>query len=216
MKNTFLLAAASALLLASAVQADEFAFNVDLNTSSLAGNPDGPFSLDFQLNGTANNTVFLNNFAFANGTPLGTPSYSSNDGSVSGDLGSSVVLSDATDAFTEFYQGFSAGTTEINFDATFLSTNVNPVTPDAFSVAILDSGLNNIPTTSFADTLVLLNVDATPLTVANVETDSSLAPDAGVTASVTPAPEPGTGLMALGVGLVALGWRARRSRQSGR
>ncbi len=55
-----LLASLCAGLYAPASQAGSISWQVDLDTSALAGSPDGPFSLDFQLNqgsGLATNTV---------------------------------------------------------------------------------------------------------------------------------------------------------------
>ncbi len=207
------------MLCASAGQAATLSFHVGVNTSSLVGNANGPFSLDFQLNGVgpATNTVTLDDFSFTGGTPTGAPSLF---GNATGDLGSTVSLNDAGSADNEFFQGFTAGTTEIQFDAS-ITENVNAGTPDAFAMAILDNNLLNIPTTGAFDSLLELDISQSNLGVGNVQTATSTAPDAGVTVDVTaPAPEPGTLGMFLSAGLLAAGWislrRTRRNRAAGR
>src|SRR5688572_15958379 len=67
---------------------------VTLNTSSLIGNPNGPFVVSFQLTdgsfaGDGNNTVTLSAFDFGGGTPGAV--LASN---VTGDLSSAIVLTD--------------------------------------------------------------------------------------------------------------------------
>jgi len=121
-------------------------FNVSLNTSSLVGNPNGPFSLDFQLtdgSGTndGNNTAIINNFQFGGGSPTGSPTLS---GGGSGGLATAVTLSDSS-FFNELLQGFTPGSL-LSFDVN-LSTNVDAGgTPDELSFAILDGLGNEIPT----------------------------------------------------------------------
>jgi hypothetical protein len=197
------------ILCASTGQAAYLAYHVDVNTAPLVGNPNGPYSLDFQLNqgsGAATNSVILNNFIFLAGNPTGSPTLF---GGASGNLGSTVFLNDAVSAANEFFQGFSGGTTKISFDV-LMSANVDPITPDAFSMAILDSGLGNIPATGLGDSLMLVNIDVSNPSLADVQTFTSTDPDAGVTLTVTGTPEPGTLGMGLAAGLIALGWSARR------
>jgi hypothetical protein len=182
-------------------------FQVNVNTASLIGNPNAPYSLDFQLNqgtGAATNTVALSHFVFTAGNPTGSPT---RIGGVTGDLTSSVFLTDATNPANEFFQGISGGTTRIAFDVS-MTDNVDPTTPDAFVMAILDKSLGNIPTTGLGDSLLLVNIDVSNLSLANVQTFTSTSPDAGVTVTVTP--EPGTLGMVVAVGLIALGRRVRR------
>jgi hypothetical protein len=207
--------AACAAFCAPASQAASISYQVDVNTSSLVGDADGPFSLDFQLNqgsGLATNTVTLSNFSFAGGSATGSPNLS---GGATGSLGSSVILTDTTDPFNEFFQTFSAGTTAINFDVT-LTANVDPVIPDSFSMAILDSGLANITTTGLGDSLMLVNITASNLTLSDVQTFTSTAPDAGVTVAVSP--EPGTLYLLMGAaGLIGLlAWKRRYVQQPSR
>jgi hypothetical protein len=210
---------ACTMLCASTVQAATLSFHVGVNTSSIVNNVNGPFSLDFQLNGVgpATNAVTLDDFSFTGGTPTGSASLF---GNATGDLGSTVSLNDSGSANNEFFQGFTAGTTEIQFDA-FVTENVNPGTPDAFVMAILDNSLANIPTTAAGgdNSLLLLNISQLNLNLGNVQTAASTAPDAGVTVAVTaPTPEPGTLAMFLSGGLLAAGWislrRPRRNRDA--
>src|SRR5690349_14032044 len=122
-----------------------------MSTSPLVGNPAGPFSLDFQLNdgsaaGDGNNTAVLSGFFFGSGASLGSASVA---GGASGDLGSSVTLTDSG-FLNEFTQGFTPGAT-LQFLLN-LSTNVDAGdTPDQFSFAILDSSGAQLPTLSFFD-----------------------------------------------------------------
>jgi hypothetical protein len=111
-------AAACTMLFAVTGQAGTFSFHVDVDTSSLVDDSGAPFSLDFQLTGTGANTATLTNFSFTGGGPLTEPTFGpAYTNGASGDLGSSVVLTDTADFFNEFFQGFSAGTTAISFDA---------------------------------------------------------------------------------------------------
>jgi hypothetical protein len=202
-----LLMTACAMLAAATSQAAILSFHVDVNTSSLVGNPNGPFSLDFQLNdggGTVTNMVSLSNFIFTSGAPVGA---ATRIGGATGDLSSGVTLTDALFFSNEFFQGFSATTTHIGFNVS-ITENVEPGIPDAFSMAILDSGLSNIPTTGLGDSLLLVNIGSTPLHFSDIQLFSSTAPDGGVTVAATP--EPGSLGLVLGSGLIALGWSIRR------
>jgi hypothetical protein len=169
MKPTRILSATSAALLitallvamapaAKATTFPDLQYNVTLNLSSLNLLPNAPFSLDLQLvtgSAAANvtNTVTLSNFVFTGGTASGTPDYT--NGNESGSLASSVVLTTGTTPVAqeanEFAEAFSSGVTSISFhvDQTPNSELVSSGTPipDQFNVAILDNGLNNVPTT---------------------------------------------------------------------
>ena len=202
-----LLMTAWAMLAAATSQATSLSFHVDVNTSSLVGNLNGPFSLDFQLNdggGTMTNVVSLSNFIFTNGAPTGAANLI---GGATGNLSSGVTLTDALFFSNEFYQGFSATTTHIGFNVS-MTQNVEPGIPDAFSMAILDSSLSNIPTTGLGDSLLLVNIGSSPLHFSDIQLFRSTAPDSGVTVAATP--EPGTVGLVLGSGLIALGWGVRR------
>jgi hypothetical protein len=202
-----LLMTAFAIIAAAPSQAAILSFHVDVNTSSLVGNPNGPYSLDFQLNdggGTATNVVSLSHFIFTNGAPTGSANLI---GGATGNLTSGVTLTDALFFSNEFFQGFSVTTTHIGFDVS-MTEAVEPGIPDAFSMAILDSGLFNIPTTGLGDSLLLVNIASSPLRFSDIQLFSSTAPDSGVTVAATP--EPGTLGLVLGSGLIALVWSVRR------
>ena len=206
-----------ALLLACATvgRGANLNYTVYLNTASLAGNTNAPFSLDLVLGSgsqspNSDNTVTLSNFVFYNGS-VGAVSYSS--GGETGSMSSSVTLTTSGED-NELAQTFSNTVTEIQFSVSMTPNTNNPF-PDQFDVAILDSGLNNIPTTdpSGGNTLVLANIN-TAQTVGSVNTYRSSANGEapGVTAAV-PEPTPVAGLL---VGLAALGlwFRAKASRRS--
>jgi hypothetical protein len=199
--GALLLSAASLFAFAPAAKAVTFpdlVYTLTLNLSSLPSNPNGPFSLDFQLatgSGNVTNTVTLSNFVFTGGTAVGTPDFTS--GGESGSLASSVVLTNSS-SFNELAQAFSSGVTQISFQVDETrNTDVvgnGTVTPDQLNVAILDNNRNNIPTTdpSGANELAT-SVLVTTETAATVKQFS-----------VAAVPEPSTYATLLG-GLIALG-----------
>ncbi|MGC3989263.1 MAG: hypothetical protein QM796_06225 [Chthoniobacteraceae bacterium] len=142
-KFTALLAlGASFLMLHHSAKANAI-YTISLNTAALSADSSSPFYLDFQFSSGAtvgNNTVTLSNFAFTGGSATGS---ATTTGTASGSLGSTVTLVDGKTTLTEFYQGFTAGTTNISF--TLNSTlNVDPgLNPDQFSISILDSALGS-------------------------------------------------------------------------
>jgi hypothetical protein len=113
--------------------------HVQINTAPLVGNAFGPFAVDVQLTdgsgaGDANNSVTLSALTFGAGQATGSPLLL---GGASGDLGSSVVLTDAT-FFNEFTQTFQPGAA-LGFDLSF-TTNVDAGTiPDGITFALLDA-----------------------------------------------------------------------------
>ena len=184
-------------------------YTVTIDTRSLAGQPPppAPFALDFQLidgGGTVNNTVTLSDFDFgAGGGATGSPTTT---GGAGGSLASTVTLSDTT-FLSEFIQGFTPSSTDQLSFLLDLTTNVEPSTPDSFSLAIFDSSGKGIPT-SFFDVFVQADI-TTPLTIRTFASDSSMAPPGCPTCAgldiaapaVTPVPEPGTlVLLASGIG----------------
>lgn len=213
---TKLAIAVAAMLAPAATHAATFNFHVDLNVSSLAGTPNSPFFLDFQLNegsGTLANSVTINNFLFTGGSATGSPS---TFGLATGSMGSSITLNDnASNAFNEIFQGFTAGTTDIQFDVT-LSQNSPGVTPDGFIISILDSEANNpqIATTDFTNSSMVTVPIGAANTLGDVQTFTSTSP-AGATATVTPAavPEPSS-MMALVGGIGCLMTLRRRRAQA--
>ena len=208
----FALVAACIMISASTSKA-ALIYHVDINTAPLVGSSSAPFSLDFQLNDGSGtlagvNTVTLVNFVFTGGNPTGSASLF---GGAAGSLSSTVTLTDGTFFSNEFFQGFSAGTTKIGFDA-LLTTVVDPgLTPDAFSMAILDNNLFNIATNGTGDSLMLVNINSTSLSLSAVQKFTSTS---GVTVAASPTPEPSSWLV-MGSGLLALGWLVRRRNMKG-
>jgi hypothetical protein len=199
----------------------DLVYYVKLNLSSLAGNANGPYSLDFQLatgSGNVTNTVTLSNFQYVGGGVTGTPNYTA--GGESGSLATSLVLTDSS-LNNEFAEALTAGVTQLSFkvDETPNSEVVSSGTPipEQFNVFLDDSTGYSIPTTdSSGGTLVESDLGSSS-TLATVETFTSTSPDAGVTASVSASapvltPEPAsTSLLLLGAGGV-LGFLGLRRR----
>jgi len=195
MKTTRLLSTAGAALSAAllialapsaqALSTPDFDYTVTLNVASLSSNPNQPFSLDLQLvqgSGNVTNTVHVYNFS-TTGTASGFTGTSYNNGSETGSIapGGSVVLTNSQ-SDNELAATFAAGTQTISFNVdetpnTEVVGSGTPI-PDQFNIAILDSGLNNIPTTdpSGGNTLLTSALGEEP----NVTTFSSLTPDGGV------------------------------------
>jgi hypothetical protein len=210
MKTTLRAVVLLAALIAMITVRADTSFNVLLDTSTLVGNPAGPFALDFQLNdgagvGDGNNTATLSNFQFGGGSASDSPTWF---GGASGDLASSVVLTD-TDPFNEFYQAFNPGAW-LSFNV-LLSTNfIFGDIPDLFSFAILDGSLMNLATQSFgSDTFLEVNIDsATP----SIETFASA--DLSIGAPTATVPETlNSGLWAGGLLTLAAIFRRRQARQ---
>jgi hypothetical protein len=158
MKTTKLILA---LLGAAAVAASARATLVTLNTSSLAG---GTYYVDFQLNdghgtGDGNNTATITGFNFGGGAVTGDIGAF---GGVTGDLASTVTLTDTT-PFNEFFESFTAGGF-LSFDVQ-LTGNPDSPAPDEFGFALLDSNLYNLPTTALgSDQFVTADITgATPV-----------------------------------------------------
>jgi len=200
LKGTLLLAAGIFL---SAAAANAAVYHATIDTSTLTATGNGPFSLDFQFNGgdtPGNNTVVLSSFSFGGGSASGSPTLSSG---VTGSLLTSVTFTNDT-AFSEFYQTFNPGT-QILFDIT-VTQNIDGITPDSFSVAILDGTLANIDTNSPSASLIQFDIDTTGNL--SVTSSSGTGIYAGVTAAV---PEPSSTMLA---GLLSGGLLLRRRRRN--
>lgn len=194
------------LMCMSGAQA-RFSYHVQVDTSSLGSNPDAPFSLDFQLidgGGLVGNTVLLGNFTFGGGSATGSPSAT---GGATGDLNVGVQLSDSL-FFNELFQSFMPGST-LGFDVS-MTENPEPGTPDAFSFAILDKDLLNIPTTGLGDSLLFVNLNS-PLSIGNVVVASGTGAF-GKVATVASIPDSGSTCTYLLLGLGGIGLVRRRFR----
>ena len=200
--------AASALLACATPGRAALSYNVYLNTASLIGNTNAPFSLDVVLSSgsqvpNSDNTITLSNFIFTGGS-VGAVSYSA--GGQTGSMSSTVSLTNSA-LDNELAQQFASTVTQIQFSVSMTSNTNNPF-PDQFNVSILDANLNNIATTdpSGGNTLLLVNIN-TGQTLNSVNTYRSTAGGTGpgVTAVV---PEPASTATLLLGGLAGLGWLA--------
>lgn len=199
----------AALAFASLAQA-QLQFQVQLNTSSLVSSPNGPFSLDFQLNdgsasGDGNNWATLSNFQFGGGSAWGS---ATTLGGAAGSLGSTVTLNDSNWYLNDFYQSFTPGSW-LSFTVSLSNWADAGPTPDKFSFAILDGAVINLPTLSLgSDTFLEVNLTGgTPSILTYGSLDGAIAAP-----TVTPVPEASTyGIWAAAL-LGALALRQRRKR----
>ena len=188
------------LLVGAGVCQAQTLFTVSLDTSSLIGNANGPFSLDFQLNdgsGTndGNNTAKLSNFNFGSGTATGA---ATNSGGASGNLTSGVTIKDSS-FVNELYQSFTPGNT-LKFDVSLTGNADAGSTPDEFSFAILNSSFVEIPTTGAANAFLIADINPQGITI---QTFAGAQPYAGIGAPTVSSTVPEPGLLAmLGAGLV--------------
>lgn len=205
------------------VQAVSFTVTIDTTNLATQPTPPAPFSLEFQFNdggGTVTNTVTLSNFNFGTGGgAAGTPTYNCTSGAacsgISGNLSGTVTLGDSSDFFNEFIQPFTPSAADPLSFLLDLTTNVEPVTPDAFSLAILDWQGVGIPT-AFFDVFVQIDLTS-PLTIATYGSDIShpLGIDLPApTVRTVQVPEPAISLLlAVGLAAVALQQLLRSSRR---
>ena len=183
--------AACAVALPASSRAQNLTYHVDLNVASLlAAATQGPYYLDFQLTGdglpaAATNSVLVSNFKFTLGSAVGTPVSYEN---AAGNMNFSVVLSlDSGDTLNELYQQFSTTTTDIQFDVTS-TANASGITPDLFSVSILDKSLGQIATTAPDGVSLVTETINGSVPAPSVRYYRSTSP-AGVVASAVPEPK---------------------------
>ncbi len=184
--------------LPAAAAAGTINFHVDVNTAPLIVAPGGPFFLDFQLtggSGLATNTATIYGITFGGGS-VTPPAFTT--GGASGDLSTSVSLTDAGSFFNEFFEGFTPGGT-LGFNV-LETTNTDAPQPDLFAFAILDGSLFNLPTTGLGDSLVWVTL-GDGIGVNAVQTAVTRAPE-GISARVTAVPEP-SAILLVASGLAA-------------
>ncbi len=201
-------AAGTLLLLLLAAPSQAAVILIGIDTTPLMTGVTGPYSIEFQFvdgDGIANNTVTIDSFTFGGGSPSGSATVL---GGVTGDLSGSVVMND-TSFFNTFYQPFVPGS-QLTFQVT-LTGNYTAPTPDAFSFAILNGSLLEVPTTGMANELVFVDLKTPPVISKYQGIAVGEDPVLGAaTADLQGVPEPSTGLICLvGLGLLALRGRKR-------
>lgn len=196
-------------------------YQVSLDTAALGGSSAGPFWLALQLSdgsgtGDGNNAAILSGFDFGGGGPAGSPLLI---GSASGDLSSTVVLTDSA-GIGYFAQGFTSGS-HLQFQLD-LTTNVDSgAIPDAFILSVLDQTLTPIPTAAGfpLDMLAEIDIDSDHPAVHTFAGDTSRSPAAGgspiglAAPDISSVPEPGSCvLLASALAAAALRHRKRVNR----
>jgi hypothetical protein len=208
MKNPRLQIIALAALLftcgAPISSATGISLNVSINTSGLPTTPGSEIVFiltDGSGLGDANNTATLTNFALGTGS-VGTVD-PSNSGGISGDMSSTVSLTDSS-LLNWFGETFSAGSS-LSFLLNLTTIVDAGGTPDQFSIEILDPSGNFLsPSDPLTGNLLAINLDsASPST----STQSSLV----TVSSPGPvnAPEPAT-IFLLTAGLAAIALSTKR------
>jgi hypothetical protein len=209
------LACASAMLVAATAGAQSL-YHVDVSTSSLIGNPNAPFYLDFQLNygsGPFGNSASIGNFTGI--TPVGSPTLS---GTAAGNLSASVTLSDSSaNPLNEFFQQFDPSA-HVGFDVA-LSQNQTLLTPDSLQFAILDHTTGQIPTTQPVVGLSLAEFGIGPTgaitaTAFGGANDPFLGDYSGITVTVTQVPEPSAALLGLCATCFVIVMKLHRARKA--
>jgi len=124
-----------------------YTYHVDITTTPLVSNTSvAPYYLDFQFatgstttGNVGNNTISVNDFSFTGGSALGS---ATTLGSASGSLSGTVTLLDSSTP-SELYQQFATSTTHIGFDVNSTLNLDAGLTPDLFTIAIMDSSLGS-------------------------------------------------------------------------
>ena len=143
MKRTllFLLFLSLPMLLHTHTAQAQLDFQISLDTSGLpTGSGSGPYTLDFQLNGTHASTVALDHFLFGTGSVSGAPTYG---GTASGSSATSIVLgpTSSSSLFNSFDQTFNPGAgslLQFNLHLTPAS-GIPDSTTDAFIFGLSDA-----------------------------------------------------------------------------
>jgi hypothetical protein len=135
-----------------------FGTTISIDTASLEGNPNAPFTLDLQFidgsgTGDANNTVTLTDFNLAGGSLA----LDSSTGGVTVSTGPFGIEMTDSSFFNELEFTFVPGAT-LSFDLSTTS-NADVGTPDTFALAILDSSLNDLPTSNPNNGVALVEYD---------------------------------------------------------
>ena len=189
-------------------------FNASIDTSSLVGDPSGPFYLDFQLtdgSGTndANNLITITglNFGVAGGA-LGTETLS---GGATGSLSSTITLTDSS-FFNELYQPFTPGSL-LSFQISLTGGVDGGLQPDEFTFAILTGSLNTIETSDPGGALFFVDLDTTNV----VHTFAAQAPysqlgSPTVNPQASSVPEAGSAGLVAGCIMVGLSFLTRQRR----
>ncbi len=144
--------AAALLILSGTMARADFITTVTLDTSALQANASssGPYIIDFQLNdgsfaGDANNTATISNVTFGGGSIAGSASTPVPGSDYSGDLSSTLTITDGNPGaggFNEFQQAFNAGSS-LSF-LLDLTTNPDAGSSDQFTFSILDNKGNEL------------------------------------------------------------------------
>jgi len=196
---------AAACTFLSAVTTNAALSLVTIDTAPLLNLPASafaPFSLAFQFNDgglLGSNTATVSGFNFFGGSVVGSPTLF---GGATGDIASSVGFNNSS-SFQELFQQFTPGSL-LTFTVS-TTNNVDSPAPDFFSVAILDSALNNITTDGFGNSLVSLNITGPSSTL---QFSTGTGDFSGVVAAV---PEPASAGIIMALGVLGLG-AVRRER----
>ncbi len=182
--------AAVLLVMSGLVHADTLV-TVTVDTSQLIAHPAGPFYVAFQLTdgsgaGNGSTMAVLSNFQLGGGAAAGTPTLK---GGASGDISSSVTLSDSS-FLNVFSQQFTPGTT-MTFTLALTGSVEAGSTPDHFAFSILDQTLKAIPTKGglFFDVFLAIDLDSTNPALQTFASDPQRLPVAGGNAIATGEPQ---------------------------
>jgi hypothetical protein len=176
-------------IVAATLAAADTRGTVTIDTSALANNANGPFTIDVQFiegdgGASGNNSVTLTNFSLGGGSIVTAPASLTGGVTVAGSP-FSVVLAN-TSFFQDVQFSFTPGSSlTFQYDST---SNVDPVAPDTFTLAIFDSNGNEIPTTNANGFNSFVEIDL-PTTGSGTQVGTASGSSGlGVTASATVIP----------------------------